>query len=310
MQGIEVDLEIKRFEKDLFEYATSGLNIDELNQLKLNYPTFYPLFTNNIMQLGGMNDSLSLFNYNRFLKDTTILSLYHSVDKNYPDLNAIQSQLKEAFKHYNYYFPEKNIPKVVSFLSAFNYAMVADDSLLAIGLDMYLGADSKYYPQLGIPQYRFKNMTKEKIVSDAMLAWLSTEFDEPKGENLLKQMIYYGKVQYALSLLLPNEAVYLNFGYTEKQWEWCLDNESNIWGFMINQEMLYTNDNFEIRKFIGEGPFTAGFPEDAPSKLGQFIGYQIVSQFMEKSDKTSLNKLMEMDDAQNILSISNYKPNK
>lgn len=310
LEGIEIQIDINRFEKELFEKANPTISNDELNALKKDYPTFFNLFSNNIMKMGGINDSMTLLNFNKFTSDTTILSLYRSVLDVYPDLSDIQKQLNDAFKYYNYYFPQKNIPNIVSFLSAFNYAMVADDSLLAIGLDMYLGADNKYYPQLGIPQYRFKNMRKEKIVSDAMLAWLSTEYEEPKGENLLKQMVFHGKIQYVLSLLLPHEDVYLNFGYSEKQWEWCLDNESNIWGFMINQEMLYTNDNFEIRKFLGEGPFTAGFPEEAPAKLGQFIGYQIVQQFMKKSPQTTVEGLLEMDDAQTILNISNYKPNK
>ena len=37
------------------------------------------------------------------------------------------------------------MPEVVAFVSGFNYSIVASDSSLGIGLDMYLGKEYEYY---------------------------------------------------------------------------------------------------------------------------------------------------------------------
>ena len=76
----------------------------------------------------------------------------------------------------------------------------------------------------------------------------------------------------------------------------------------MEQELLYSNPNLEVRKFIGEGPFTAGFPEQAPAKLGHFIGWQMVKKYMKQKPELTLVQLMEDGDAQELLNQSKYKP--
>ena len=75
--------------------------------------------------------------------------------------------------------------------------------MLGIGLDRYLGSDCEYYAQLGLPQYARNKMHKEKIVSDCMYAWATTEwiFEGAEGasepsRNVLNHMVYEGKLIY------------------------------------------------------------------------------------------------------------------
>ena len=57
---------------------------------------------------------------------------------------------------------------------------------------------------------------------------------------------------------------------------------------MIDQDLLYSSDPLVIRKFIQDGPFTAGMPEGAPAMLGKWIGWQIVRNYMQKNEETDL----------------------
>ena len=307
---ISIEQSMLRFDVALFEAGQDGLNANEISWLRGQFPQFFPLFAQQIMRLAGPSDSLTAINLTEFVQDKNVSKLYDSVQQVFDDTRELEHQLIEGFKYYKHYFPDQVMPKLVTFISGFNYAMVADDSLLAVGLDMYLGANSSYYPQLGMPQYRFRNMYPDQIVVDAMYSWLTTEYEAPNGDNLLKQMVYYGKVHYVLNQLLPDMELHQSFGYTPEQLEWRLENEAQIWAFLVEQELLYSNENLEVRKFIGEGPFTAGFPEQAPAKLGHFIGWQMVKKYMKQKRELSLVQLMEDGNAQELLNQSKYKPNR
>ena len=57
-----------------------------------------------------------------------------------------------------------------------------------------------------------------------------------------------------------------------------------------------------------DGPFTKGFDADAPARLGEWVGWQIVSAYMEKNKEVSLKELLQINDSQKILNQSGYKP--
>jgi uncharacterized protein YjaZ len=73
---------------------------------------------------------------------------------------------------------------------------------------------------------------------------------------------------------------------------------------------LFSPDPLVIRKFIQDGPFTAGMPEGAPAMLGKWAGWQIVRSYMNKHRDVSLEQLFKTTDSQVILSESGYKPKK
>ena len=59
--------------------------------------------------------------------------------------------------------------------------------------------------------------------------------------------------------------------------------------------MIKTRSNL-----LNEGPFTSGLPEESPDRLGQFLAWRIVHQYMEDHDisiselnKKSYNELLQ-----------------
>ncbi len=308
--NIELNVKIGRFDQSLLAKAEEGISTEEFIQLEAEYPHFLPLFMRGVIGVIDTRDSIQAISLTKFVLDSNLRQLRDTVQAVFPSLTAIESSLNNAFKSYKYYFPNKLIPRIVSFYSGFNYAQMADDSLLAIGLDMYLGANSFYYPRVGFPKYRFVNMSANRIPVDAIYSWITTEYELPSNGNLLSQIIYFGKIHLAINYLLPDEKLRSTFGYSERQFAWCEENEAQIWSFLIDQELLYTNDNIKIRKFLGEGPFTAGFSEEAPAKLGQYIGWKIVKSYLQRHPEMELEQLLKETDAQQILNESYYKPSR
>jgi uncharacterized protein YjaZ len=45
---------------------------------------------------------------------------------------------------------------------------------------------------------------------------------------------------------------------------------------------------------LNEGPFTVGLPEKSPDRLGQFLGWKIVREFMEQNESISFNELIKL----------------
>jgi hypothetical protein len=200
------------------------------------------------------------------------------------------------------------VPQVVTFISGFNYAIIASDSTLGIGLDMYLGKDYEYYFMLRYPEYKRRNMVPKAIASDCIRGWLTSEYVNDSQESLVNQMIYYGKVLYAMDALFPSMNDFSKIGFTEEELLWCETNESNIWAFCIDNNLLYSTDPGEIIKYIGEAPFTAGFSKESPGRTGWWLGWQIVRAYMASHSEISIQELMAFDDEQKLLTASNYKP--
>jgi len=301
---------VERFDIDLYHLSQNSLEESEIEELYKNHPKLFPLYMEGVMRFGAFNSNAGNQALNNFVQNEDINSLFKEVEHQYPkgSLSEIENSLDKGLMHYQYYFPNRTIPKIASMVSAFNFATVVDDSLLVIGLDMYLGANYPNYPKTGIPNYKFKNFEKEYIVSDALKAWLFTEFERSGSKNLLEEMIYQGKIIYLLEAFLHDQDNHRFFNYNEEELAWCKKNQSEIWYHFVDQELLYEVANFKIRKYLGDAPFIAGFPEGSPGRVGIWLGYKIVSAYMDKNKNVTLKQLMENANANQILQQSNFKP--
>ncbi len=108
--------------------------------------------------------------------------------------------------------------------------------------------------------------------------------------------------------MLPGFPDHMKIGYSEQEYKWCQENESNIWAFMIENDLLYTADFMAVKKFISEGPFTSGFDEASPGRIGVWLGWQIIKKYMQKNPQVKLQQMLNTTDAQSILQNSAYKP--
>jgi gliding motility-associated lipoprotein GldB len=301
-------VKINRLEQDLFNISPDSVQKYTPLMIK-KYGKFYVRFVANIINKGGMEDSSYAFNLKQFISDADMRRAYNYTQTAYPDIAWMQDEFNNAFKHFKYYFPKRLLPSVTTIMSGFNYSIVNVDSVLGIGLEMYLGSENEMYRMLQLPKYKTTLMRKEYILPDAIKGWMATEFENKMNKpDFLSEIIYQGKIMYLTDALLPGVDDSLKIGYTKVQLEWCNKNEGNMWGFFLDQQLLYSTNYAEISKFTSDAPFTAAFNKESPGRVGTWIGWQIVRKFMDKNEKITVKELMELNDAQFILNKSKYKP--
>ena len=309
ISGINNNIEIVRFDKELFNIPQKD-TLSALVSLHEEYPDFFDLFTYKVIRIGGINDEQFPGLMNRFLTDTMIQSVKQLVNTEFSDFDPTARQLNKAFKYYQYHFPEKELPAIYTCISGFNQSVFTAENIIGISLDKYLGRDCKYYRMLSnTPQYKIVNMHKEKIPSDVAYAWGLTEFPmSNNATNLLDHIIYQGKLMYFVDALLPETEDSLKIGYTGKQLEWCKNNEAQMWLYLVDKKLLYSNKRMDIIRYINDAPYTNGFPLESPGRTGIWIGWQIVREYMKKHPEVTLPQLMQNSDYQGILNASGYFP--
>jgi len=297
------DIKIHRYDLDLFHVSGGNLK-DGLEQLKPAYRFFLD---------ADLNDTVKLMEMKAYLENPRNIDFYTAVQNKFKDLSKLEKDLTEAFRHYLYYYPNARIPRVYAYISGgdYDYPVQFADSVLLIGFDNYLGKDCKIYVSDGIPQYRLDKMTPDNMVPDGMmvLARISQSGHFP-GNALLDHMVEEGKLLYFTEAMAPLTNPRFIIGYNAAQTDWIVKNEAHVWAAIIENRLLYSTDGQTIRTFMADGPFTAEFSKEAPGRLGAWIGWQIVKQFMANQEDVSLQQLMLEHDAQKILTASKYKPEK
>ncbi len=307
VSAINADGRPHRFEQELFQNNSKP----NLKTLEKNYGSFTDIFIHRILSIPDAPDSVVEMRLYDFIKDEEVSEIYRLTDSAYKNVDDIEKGMEDFLKHLSYYYPEKPVPGVVTFISAFNYAVITTDSVIGIGLDMFLGKDVFYYPGLGIPKYVFTRFSREYILPSAIKAWFQSEYDIATIKNeCLSQMIYQGKLLWFTKAMSPALHDTLVTGYTAQQLDWCLQNEANIWSFLIENKILFNTDPSLYAKFVNDGPTTSGFPKESPGKIGAFIGWKIVSEYAINNPELSLPEIMNESDAQKVLEKSSYKPQK
>jgi uncharacterized protein YjaZ len=111
--------------------------------------------------------------------------------------------------------------------------------------------------------------------------------------------------------LLPEYNDAEKIGYLPEQITWCQENESYIWRYFIEKELLYSTDSKLPNRFTNVAPFSKFYLEidnESPGRVGQWIGWQIVRSFMQ-NNKVSMQEMIKMD-AKELFEKSKYKPKK
>jgi hypothetical protein len=308
VSNVPVVQKFLRFEKDLFNSDFEKL-ADSIPSFKTKYGEFFDIFNYKIIKIGNTSNPAYPDLLKGFVTDYNMHQVYKMVESEYENTDSIQAKIKDIFRHYKYYFPNMAVPTVVTYISGFNQTIVTSDTILGIGLDKFLGSTCTFYEHLGTPKYSRVFMKKSQIPTDCAKAWAITQFPMSDSlSNLLAEMIYQGKVAYFTQLLEPTAEDSAIIGMTNNQIQWCKENESRMWAFLVERKYLFSTDNMLINKFTGEGPFTKDFGRTSPARAAVWIGWHIVSDYMRKNKEVTLNALMHENDYQKILRLSKYKP--
>jgi len=319
VSGIKVDLKVDRFDEAFF--AVDTLQIDQgLNRVHQQYPTFLPLFLQNIIGISDPAEIKMFYQYYR--------PLFDSSQKLYKNFDPVKADIEKAFRYVKYYFPQYKtpthiIPVIGRLDSRQDLARMANGEytpdfigpdLAGISLQFYLGSDFSWYKDQNFvnnvaPLFRSRRFSREYITADLMKLIADDIFpDKSAGKPLIEQMIEKGKQWWLLDKLMPEAGDSVRTGYTQKQLDWVNSNEGLIWTYIAKNENLYAIDPATLQTYLGEGPFTRGFDQErSPGNIGPWIGRQIVRKFEANNPEMSIQQVMEAG-TQKVLEKAKYKP--
>jgi len=289
---INIDIEVERFDQ-LYAATTP----EEFPSLKKKYPF---LFSNRY------SDSLWISR----LKDTLQQQLHTQVNTVFNEFSE-EDDIESLFNHLKYYNKAFKVPRVIAVTNNVDYRnkVIVTDTIVLIALDNYLGSDHEFYGNF--QRYIKQNFNREQIVVDLASEYAKKEIYSSERNNLLTEMINAGKALYFKDIMIPFKTDAEKIGYSNEQLQWAQANETSIWSYFVENELLFKTDPKLTVTFIYPAPFTKfglELDNESPGRLGQYMGWQIVRAYMDNNDLTW--KQLMTKEAEEIFNNSRFKPRK
>lgn len=292
-------VKILRFEQFLFAAPDDHSSATDFDSPLLNY---HP------------DDPEYMAYLHSFVSDPDIQYIYHKTDSLYHDLSWLEQDLGTAMGRARKLCPDIVYNHYYTLLTAdfenYDTRVFCYDRDLAISIDRYALPAMKERNFFMMPAYLVNLSTREHILADCMAAVAIDHIALPDGDlTFLDHAIYRGKILYFLDQTLPDVPEHIKIRYTPEQLDWMESNVENVWGTFIQKQLLFSTDKGELHNLIGEGPKTNAFGDGSAPRVCDYLGWQIVKNYMSNTN-TSLAELFADTDSRQILNKSQWRPGK
>lgn len=306
----------KSYELIRLDQTLYNSEVNRIHQEFSRYPELYQNFFSKMIRAGSKEEisntvisrSTSI-KLEQFKNDSIIQEILQEIQLNFSDFEYYKAQISKGLQRYESLFGKTyKSKKIGTFFSLFNADVHEFDSIIWIGLDMYLGPENsiiKKLPSEPLPNYIKEKMDEKYLISDVLFGFLMTHRPQYLGDDLLSKMLSYGKICYLMDLLLPDEDSENKFRYNKNELKWCEENEKYIWQYIIDHELLYEKDFKKISNFFNPGPYTKNFGEESPANIGIWLGYRIVEDYVN-SNNFNVKEILQEKNIQKLLST--YEP--
>ncbi len=223
----------------------------------------------------------------------------------------LENEFRSAFTTLKYYYPDFQIPKIQLVITGLETDLFVSDSLIVVGLDYYLGKGSRYPPNMY--EYMLRRYQKNFIVPSVMLLYgIDSRYNDTdlSDRTMLADMITYGKAYYFAKHMMPCTPDSVLIGYTAEEIAGARANQDMIWKRLIEDEAFYSTDGKVKQRYIGERPKTFEVGDQAPGRIGTWVGWQIVNNYAARKSELTFTEVMMQKDAKLIFNESRYRPDK
>jgi len=300
----------KQVSLDFLSLSDSIVNITTKDEL-VHFLGRHPVLRDNFLRRSQYpNDSVFLEDLFRRFTHPAIDTLRSEVQRVFGDEQALKAEFEQAFSNMKFYYPDVQVPRIVTVLTGLDNDLYISDSLIVVGLDYYLGRDARYRPNMY--EYLLRQYVPQNIVPSVMLViGMNTyNYTDLTDETVLADMVAYGKAFYFAKHMLPCTADSVFIWYTTEEMKGAKDNQDLIWYRFIEDQVLYSTSHIIKQRFLGERPNTIEVGEKCPGRIGQWVGWEIVKSYQNSHPDNTLPKLMEMIDADKLFKESKYRPGK
>lgn len=301
-----VPVAVDRFDSDLYYLIKHPADRAFEKSFVRKYSGFLPLYMAGVLQIPSLNGETAVGALRRFFSDSLLIAIYNDEQKKMRDLSGFSDELALASAQIKKNFPELPLPRFRVHFSALSQSVITFGDVVSVAGDKYLGQEYPHY-QGAYYDYMLPDMQPQYMARDAVHAWLQAKYPLSADGQLIDKMIQSGRLLYATEQLLPGIEPSRLFGFTDAQLEWVSSHEAAVWFFMAENDQLYADNPLTETKYLGEVPYNTFFGEEAPEKIGLWIGYRIVKEYVRRSD-IKLNQLLKEQDMRKILQLSEYNP--
>lgn len=308
----EVDIELRRMDKAVFEDSSdpAARHIE----LMEDYGDFYRLYFEEMLNQGSPDRKKAHEGLRSFVQDPNMKEVQKGVKKVFPELDEEEEELEKALRYYKYHFPDSSYPRRwIAFQGGFSYAIYPTDSVVGFGLEWFLGPDhkvTKRLPPEQFPDYMKEKMKPKYLISEVLKGWVKYQKRDEAREasTVLDHMVFHGKVLVTMDALMPHVPDSVKLKYSEKEMLWAKEYEGRVYEELVDRELFFDSDEKSVKKLTDDAPFTSVLPRESPGRIGQFLGWQMLRNFMEEHPQMPLERLLAIEDAQRI--FESYKPPK
>jgi hypothetical protein len=113
-----------------------------------------------------------------------------------------------------------------------------------------------------------------------------THYVEEVDGNLAEQVVRWGKILYLTQAAYPEKDPSIIMRYSDVDYKWAIENEYSLWKYLVDEKLLFSINELNVKNLLKEGPFTIGLPEKGPDRLGQFLGFRMIQKYMEVNEVT------------------------
>ena len=298
---VEVNLNFINADSMLYN-STDSRRILLNRNFKQSFPDLYLFTFEKGLKIRTNVDTMYVNQLTIFYKDPYIKELEIELQRNFKTLSSEKQEIKDAMKHLKFHFKKMNSPKnVVFFNSLFSYNTLATNTDIGVGLEWYLGPEHKLIKKSsiqGLYDYMKASMDRKYLVRDVVYQWVYAQIHAPTDAKFAEDMVSWGKLLYCIEAALPEKDKAIILRYSPEKMKWAEENEKNIWKYFVEQKLLFKSDELLKLGYFNEAPFTKGLPKESPDRLGQYIGWKMVRNYMEQNPDLPLEKLLKVPFAQ------------
>jgi len=281
----------------LLMHSDSVQLLNLFNKMQKNIPELFDYQVGYCFQIGKVKDTTFAHHFLEYKRDTFIQKLEVEIAQKFNSPSQFNTRINSGFQHLKTHLPSVKLPKNVVYTnSLFASNAFSTETEIGIGLERYLGEKSPSIQRL--PSEPFYTWVKEGMDAkflerDAMASWIMTNVVEEEDGNLAQKIIRWGKIIYLTQAAYPDIDESILMRYSKEDFKWATENEYSLWKYLIDEELLFKLDEKIAQNLLADGPFTPGLPEKGPDRLGQYLGWRMVKNYMENS-KTNFETLLKM----------------
>ena len=294
--NVKVSINYENFDS-LIKKSDSKNLIQNHHRLQKEMTEIYEYQIGYCLGIGRVSDTAFVNSIQQFKNDPFIKRVENRIDEKFINISLHKENITQGFKNLKFHFPNGKTPTSIAFLnSLFRSNAWSTSKEIGIGLERYLGTNTdviKELPAESFFEWVKEGMNIEYLERDALCSWIMTHYVPENETNLAEGIIRWGKIIYLTEAAFPNVEKNIIIRYSPEDLKWAEENEFAFWKYLVDEKLLFKNNERDKSNMLNDGPFTIGLPEKGPDRLGQFLGWRMIQIYMEKND-ISLEALVKV----------------